>query len=94
MTIIVKDMDLDISYDINDFQDVVQKLMLKLGELCRKYNLTILFTHHLNKRNETLGRTAFDACIDRKLTLFETRNNHNHLIMKVINGDSPGFDIN
>ncbi len=90
----LKDMDLGISYDINDFQDVAQKLMPKLRELCEKYNLTILFTHHLNKRNETLGSTAFDACIDGKITLFETRNNHNHLIMKVINRDFPGFDIN
>ena len=49
----LKDMDLGISYDINDFQDVAQKLMPKLRELCEKYNITILFTHHLNKRNET-----------------------------------------
>lgn len=90
----LKDMDLGISYDINDFQDVAQKLMPKLRELCEKYNLTILFTHHLNKRNETLGSTSFDACIDGKITLFETRNDHNHLIMKVINRDFPGFDIN
>lgn len=89
----LKDMELGISYDINDFQDVAQKLMPKLRELCDKYNLTILFTHHLNKRNETLGSTAFDACIDGKITLFESKNNHNHLIMKVINRDFPGFDI-
>lgn len=88
----LKDMDLGISYDINDFQDVAQKLMPKLRDLCEKYNLTILFTHHLNKRNETLGSTAFDACIDGKITLFENRNDHNHLIMKVINRDFPGFD--
>ena len=37
----LKDMDLGISYDINDFQDVAQKLMPKLRELCEKYNLTI-----------------------------------------------------
>lgn len=49
----LKDMDLGISYDINDFQDVAQKFMPKLRGLCEKYNLTILFTHHLNKRNET-----------------------------------------
>lgn len=90
----LKDMDLGISYDINDFQDVAQKLMPKLRELCEKYNITILFTHHLNKRNETLGSTAFDACIDGKITLFETKNDHNHLIMKVINRDFPGFDMN
>ena len=90
----LKDMNLGISYDINDFQDVAQKLMPKLRELCEKYNLTILFTHHLNKRNETLGSTAIDACIDGKITLFETRNDHNHLIMKVINRDFSGFDMN
>lgn len=89
----LKDMDLGISYDINDFQDVAQKLMPKLRELCEKYNITILFTHHLNKRNETLGSTAFDACIDGKITLFENRNDHNHLTMKVINRDFEGFDI-
>ncbi|MCI8498216.1 MAG: AAA family ATPase [Bacilli bacterium] len=87
----LKDMDLGISYDINDFQDVAQKLMPKLRELCEKYNITILFTHHLYKRNKTLGSTAFDACIDGKTTLFETRNDHNHLIM---NRDFSGFEIN
>ena len=89
----LKDMDLGISYDINDFQDIAQKLMPKLRDLCENYNITILFTHHLNKRNETLGSTAFDACIDGKITLFENRNDHNHLTMKVINRDFPGFDI-
>lgn len=89
----LKDMDLGISYDINDFQDVAQKLMPKLRELCEKYNLTILFTHHLNKRNETLGSTAFDACIDGKIILFENKNDRNHLTMKVINRDFPGFDM-
>ena len=34
----LKDMDLGISYDINDFQDVAQKLMPKLRELCEKYS--------------------------------------------------------
>ena len=33
----LKDMDLGISYDINDFQDVAQKLMPKLRELCNEW---------------------------------------------------------
>ena len=89
----LKDIDLGISYDINDFQDIAQKLMPKLRELCEKYNISILFTHHLNKRNETLGSTAFDACIDGKITLFENKYDHNHLTMKVINRDFAGFDV-
>ncbi len=70
----LKDMDLGISYDINDFQDVAQKLMPKLRELCEKYNLTILFTHHLNKRNENqtfkISNPIEDDELDENLIFF------------------------
>lgn len=45
----LKDIDLGINYDINSYQNIGQKLLHKLRNLCEKYNITILFTHHLNK---------------------------------------------
>ena len=89
----LKDIKFDTSYDLNNYQEINDVVFRKLKELCKKYNITLLVTHHLNKRNETLGSTAFDACIDGKITLFENRNDHNHLTMKVINRDFEGFDI-
>lgn len=69
----LKDIDLGINYDINSYQDIGQKLLPKLRNLCEKYNITILFTHHLNKQGKTLGSTAFDAVVDGKLTLIEDK---------------------
>ena len=43
-------------------------LLPKLREICDKNNVTILFTHHLNKQGKVLGSTAFDAVVDGKLT--------------------------
>lgn len=45
----LKDIDFNISYDINSYQDISQKLMPKIRSYADKYNLTILFVHHLNK---------------------------------------------
>ena len=81
----LKDVDLGIHYDINSYQDVGQKLLPKLRELCDKYDLTILFTHHLNKRGTTLGSTAFDAVVDGKLTLIENKNDKSLIKLNIIN---------
>ena len=71
----LKNTNLGIYYDINSYQDVDQKLLPKLRSICEKYNITILFTHQLNKRGTTLGSTALDAVVDGKLTLIENKNN-------------------
>lgn len=38
-----KDIDFNISYDINSYQDISQKLMSKIIIYADKYNLTVLF---------------------------------------------------
>lgn len=89
----LKDIDLGINYDINSYQDIGQKLLPKLRYLCEKYNITILFTHHLNKQGKTLGSTAFDAVVDGKLTLIEDKNDKSLIKLNIINRDFPATDI-
>lgn len=89
----LKDIDLGINYDINSYQDIGQKLLPKLRNLCEKYNITILFTHHLNKQGKTLGSTAFDAVVDGKLTLIEDKNDKSLIRLNIINRDFPSTDI-
>ena len=90
----LKDTNVGIDYDINNYQDVGQKLLPKLRSICEKYNLTILFTHHLNKRGTVLGSTAFDAVVDGKLTLIESKNDKSIIRLNIINRDFPKIDIN
>lgn len=89
----LKDINLGIDYDINNYQDIGQKLLPKLRSLCEKYNITILFTHHLNKRGTILGSTAFDAVVDGKLTLVENKNDKSLIRLNIINRDFPELDI-
>lgn len=89
----LKDVDLGVSYDINSYQDVGQKLLPKLRYYCEKYDLTIMFTHHLNKRGTILGSTAFDAVVDGKLTLIENKNDKSLVRLNIINRDFPELDI-
>ena len=89
----LKDIDLAIDYDINNYQDVGQKLLPKLRELCEKYDITILFTHHLNKQGKTLGSTAFDAVVDGKLTLIEDKNDKSLVKLNIINRDFSELNI-
>ena len=90
----LKDVNVGIDYDINNYQDVGQKLLPKLRSICEKYDLTILFTHHLNKRGTVLGSTAFDAVVDGKLTLIESKNDKSIIRLNIINRDFPEIDIN
>lgn len=89
----LKDTNLRIDYDINNYQDVGQKLLPKLRSLCEKYNITILFTHHLNKNGKILGSTAFDAVVDGKLTLIENKNDKSLVRLNIINRDFSELDI-
>ena len=91
--VVILDIDLGINYDINSYQDIGQKLLPKLRNLCEKYNITILFTHHLNKQGKTLGSTAFDAVVDGKLTLIEDKNDKSLIRLNIINRDFPSTDI-
>lgn len=89
----LKDVDLGIGYDMNSYQDINQLMMFKLRELAEKYNLAILFTHHLNKQGKTLGSTAFDASPDGVIILTEDKNDKSLIKFKMINRDFSQLDI-
>ena len=61
-------------YDLNNYQDMGQYVIPKFRELCKKYNLTILLIHHLNKNNKSLGSTAIDGSVDGIITLKVNQN--------------------
>lgn len=86
----LKDIDIGIVYDINNYQDVGQKLLPELRALCDKYNL---FTHHLNKKGKVLGSTAFDAVVDGKITLKANSKDKNLLRLNIINRNFKELDI-
>ncbi len=88
----LKDFDFGIAYEMNDFQDISQKLLPKIRNLADKYNYTILLTHHLNKRKETLGSTGFNACVDGVFTLIE-KNNKLNVQLSTINRDFPSIQL-
>lgn len=85
----LKDIDFNISYDINSYQDISQKLMPKIRSYDDKYNLTILFVHHLNKLGKTLGSTGFDAVVDGIIRLSKNSFDDNTIKMEIINRDFP-----
>ncbi|MFI3260663.1 MAG: AAA family ATPase [bacterium] len=89
----LKDLNIGIDYQINDYQDVGQILLPKFRELCDKYNFTILFTHHLNKKGKVLGSTAFDAVVDGKITLIENSKDKSLVRLKTINRNFKELDI-
>lgn len=85
----LKDISFDISYDINSYQDIAQKLMPQIRSYADKYNLTILFVHHLNKLGKTLGSTGFDAVVDGIIRLSKNCFDDNTIKMEIINRDFP-----
>jgi hypothetical protein len=85
----LKDISFDIGYDINSYQDIAQKLMSQIRNYADKYNLTILFVHHLNKLGKTLGSTEFDAIVDGIIRLSKNSFDYNTIKMEIINRDFP-----
>ena len=85
----LKDISFDISYDINSYQDIAQKLMPQIRSYADKYNLTILFVHHLNKLGKTLGSTGFDAVVDGIIRLSKNCFDDSTIKMEIINRDFP-----
>ena len=90
----LKDIDFNIAYDINSYQDISQKLMPKIRSNADKYNLTILFVHHLNKLGKTLGSTGFDAVVDGIIRLCKNCFDDNTIKMEIINRDFPEEEKN
>ena len=89
-----KDIKFDTSYDINNYQEINDVVFRKLKELCRKYNSTLLVTHHLNKRNETMGSVGLNADVSGIMKLKESKNNYNKLILDYKGRDLGRLELN
>lgn len=78
--------------DINNYSDVMKKMFDKYRELSKKYNLTFLLVHHLNKEGKTLGSTGIDGNMNGILTLIN--NKDNTYTLKIINRDFEEQNLN
>ena len=85
--------DVGVNYDINNYQDMGQKVFPKLRSLCNKYGLTILFVHHLNKNGTALGSTAIDTSVDGKFTLKQNSNIKSTFYLEYESRDFKGIDF-
>lgn len=89
-----KDIKFDTSYDINNYQEINDVVFRKLKELCRKYNSTLLVTHHLNKRDETMGSVGLNADVSGIMKLKESKNNYNKLTLDYKGRDLGRLELN
>lgn len=78
--------------DINNYSDVMKRMLDKYRELSKKYNLTFLLVHHLNKESKTLGSTGIDGNMNGILTLIN--NKDNTYTLKIINRDFEEQNLN
>ena len=78
--------------DINNYSDVMKNMFDKYRELAKKYNLTFLLIHHLNKEGKTLGSTGIDGNMNGILTLIN--NKDNTYTLKIINRDFEEQNLN
>lgn len=91
---IFKDIKFDTSYDLNNYQEINDVVFRKLKELCRKYNSTLLVTHHLNKRDETMGSVELNADVSGIIKLKESKNNYNKLTLDYKGRDLGRLQLN
>lgn len=91
---IFKDIKFDTSYDLNNYQEINDVVFRKLKELCRKYNSTLLVTHHLNKRYETMGSVGLNADVSGIIKLKESKNNYNKLTLDYKGRDLGRLQLN
>lgn len=89
-----KDIKFDTSYDLNNYQEINDVVFKKLKELCRKYNSTLLVTHHLNKRDETMGSVGLNADVSGIMKLKESKNNYNKLTLDYKGRDLGRLELN
>ena len=89
-----KDIKFDTSYDLNNYQEINDVVFRKLKELCRKYNSTLLVTHHLNKRDETMGSVGLNADVSGIIKLKESRNDCNKLTLDYKGRDLGRLELN
>jgi len=89
-----KDIKFDTSYDLNNYQEINDVVFRKLKELCRKYNSTLLVTHHLNKRDDTMGSVGLNADVSGIIKLKESKNNYNKLTLDYKGRDLGRLELN
>lgn len=90
----LKDIKFDTSYDLNNYQEINDVVFRKLKDLCKKYNITILVTHHLNKRNDTMGSVGLNADVSGIIKLKESRNDYNKLTLEYKGRDLGRLELN
>ena len=90
----LKDIKFDTNYDLNNYQEINEVVFRKLKELCKDYNLTILVTHHLNKRDDTMGSVGLNADVDGIIKLKESRNDFNKLTLEYKSRDFSRLELN
>lgn len=90
----LKDIKFDTSYDLNNYQEINDVVFRKLKELCKKYNITLLVTHHLNKRNDTMGSVGLNADVSGIIKLKESRNDYNKLTLDYKGRDLGRLELN
>lgn len=78
--------------DINSYIDVMKNMFDKYRELSKKYNLTFLLIHHLNKEVKTLDNTSINCNMNGILTLIN--NKDNTYTLKIINRDFEEQNLN
>ena len=78
--------------DINNYSEVMKNMFDKYREIAKKYNLTFLLIHHLNKEGKTLGSTGIDGNMNDILTLIN--NKDNTYTLKISNRDFEEQNLN
>ena len=71
--------------DINNYSDVLKNMFDKYRELAKKYNLTFLLIHHLNKEGKTLASTGIDGNMNGILTLINNKDIEDNSREELIN---------
>lgn len=89
-----KDIKFDTGYDLNNYQEVNDVVFRKLKDLCKKYNITLLVTHHLNKRDETMGSVGLNADVSGIIKLKESKSNYNKLTLFYKGRDFCRLELN
>ena len=89
-----KDIKFDSDYNQNDYQEINNVVFKKFKEICRKYNATLLVTHHLNKRDETMGSVGLNADVSGIMKLKESKNNYNKLTLDYKGRDLGRLELN
>lgn len=88
-----KDIKFDTDYNLNVYQEVNDVVFRKFKEICRKYNATLLVTHHLNKRDETMGSVGMNADVSGIIKLKESKTNYNKLTLDYKGRDLGRFEL-